>query len=216
MKKLVMTAAVLATAASVVTAQTVTSANMVGYTKVNAIKGQLTLVALNFEPSTNLVALLIGDQLPTGSFLHIWKKDTGAYLSVTKATRGGWGTTATINMGDAFWIQVPATAPLVTNTVILSGEVLQAATNTLAIGGPIDATGYYYPVDTLWGDTDLSVQLPNGSFLHVWNGTGYDSYTKATRGGWGAGATVNIGAAQGFWVQSAAPLNWSESRPFTP
>jgi len=60
MKKLVMTVAVLACAASVVSAQTVTSANMVGYAKVNAVGGELTLVALNFEPSTNLVSEIVG------------------------------------------------------------------------------------------------------------------------------------------------------------
>ena len=216
MKKLVMTVAVLACAASVVTAQTVTSANMVGYAKVEAVGGQLTLAALNFEPSTNLVSAIIGDQLPATSVLHIWDKASGSYNSVSKAARGGWPAGATIDLGQAFWIQAPAGSG--TNEIILSGEVLLDATNSTSIASGIDATGYYYPVDTLWVDTDLANALPATSVLHIWDEAtqGYESHSKAARGGWTDAGSVMIGPTTGFWVQTASGLSWDEERPFTP
>ena len=215
MKKLVMTAVALTCAASIASAQTVTSANMVGYAKVTAIKGQLTLTSLNFEPSSPLVADIIGTQLPVDSKLHIWNKGGGGYTTVPNNTRGGWGNTATISLGEAFWIELPASAPQVTNVVIISGEVLLSETNSVSIGGPIDATGFYYPVDILWGDTDLATQLPIDSKLHVWNGAGYNTFPNNTRGGWGAGNNVLITPTTGFWVEAPA-TSWDEVRPFTP
>jgi hypothetical protein len=209
MKKIGIIIAVVAFAAFAAQAQT-TSANIVGYTKVSATGGQLSLVALNFTPSSTSVANLIGDQLPNGSTLHIWDKETGAYNSVTKATRGGWGTVATIELGDAFWIEASGTD---TYEILLSGEVNTAETNTVVLSGGIDATGYYYPVETTWGNTDLSAALPNGSTVHFWNGSAYSSFTKATRGGWGVGADTVISATEGFWIQAEA--TWNEARPFS-
>lgn len=211
MKKLVMTAAVLACAASVVTAQTVTSANMVGYTKVQAIGGQLTLVSLNFAEQDVPVVNLIGDQLPSGSVLFVWDKTTQAYTGYTKAARGGWPVGSSISSGEAFWIQASGAA---TNQVILAGEVLLAATNTVALPLGLTATGYYYPVETLWTDTDLSVQLPSGSVLFKWDGSQYDGYTKAARGGWSTATGVTVGPNEGFWVSTPSAINWSEVRPF--
>ena len=77
-----------------------TSDNIVGYAKVTATGGELSLVALNFTPSSTAVSDLIGDQLPAGSTLHIWDKANGTYASVNKSARGGWGS-ATINLGEA-------------------------------------------------------------------------------------------------------------------
>lgn len=209
MKKTVITLAVVAFVAAAAQAQT-TSANLVGYTKVSATGGQLSLVALNFTPSSTSVADLIGDQLPNGSTLHIWDKDAGAYSSVTKAARGGWGAVATVELGDAFWIEASGTD---TYEIILAGEVNTAATNTVVLSGGIDATGYYYPVETTWGNTGLSDALPNGSTVHFWNGSAYSSFTKAARGGWGVGANTVISATEGFWVEAEA--TWNEARPFS-
>jgi len=84
-----------------------TSDNIVGYAKVTATGGELSLVALNFTPSSTSVADLIGDQLPAGSTLHIWDKANGAYNSVNKSARGGWGAAANVVVGPTtgFWVQ---------------------------------------------------------------------------------------------------------------
>ena len=138
-----------------------TSDNIVGYAKVTATGGELSLVALNFTPSSTAVSDLIGDQLPAGSTLHIWDKANGTYASVNKSARGGWGS-ATINLGDAFWIQASGSD---SHEIILSGDVNTAAINSSTIAAGIDATGLFFPVETTFGTTDLSSSLAAGSSI---------------------------------------------------
>ena len=80
MNKIGMFVVVVAFAATVAQAQT-TSANIVGYSKINAVGGELSLVALNFESSSTTVADLIGDQLPANSKIHLWN-GTGYSTSI--------------------------------------------------------------------------------------------------------------------------------------
>ena len=209
MKKLALMVGIVACAA-VVSAQTVTSANIVGYAKVQAVGGHLTLVALNFDTGGLTLDDLFGN-LPSGSAVHLWDKSAGIYRT-SNLGRGGFSPNLVLQMGDACWIEAAGTG---TNEIILSGDVLMDETNTVAVSAGIEGTGYFYPVATRWGDTDLAAQLPSGSRFHVWNGTGYDSYTKG-RGGWGTGDNATIDVAQGFWVEAAAGFTWSEVRPFTP
>ena len=227
MKKLVMTVAVLACAASIVSAQTVTSANMVGYTKVTAIGGELVLVALNFEPVTNLVTEIIGEQLPFQSNLYVWDQSTDSYRSYSKSGRaapGSWPSTATLSLGEAVWIEAPAGSG--TNEVIFSGEVLLAETNSLVVATPtpFEMVGFSYPVDIAFGDTALSEQLPFQSSIYFWDAAipGYVPYTKSGRaapGTWSAEAQATIiPASGGFWLESGDgnSVLWEEPRPFTP
>ena len=91
MKKLIMTAAVVACAA-IVSAQVV-SDNIVGYAKFTASEGAFTMAAINFEPSSPFVSDLIGNQLPLGSKIYKWDKATDGYVSYTKTGRsapGAW------------------------------------------------------------------------------------------------------------------------------
>lgn len=189
-----------------------TSDNIVGYAKVTVNGGELNLVALNFTPSSGTVADIIGDQLPVGSTIHIWNKETGIYDTVNKLGRGGWGA-ATINLGDAFWLQPSGSS---SHEVILSGDVNTAATNSSTIAAGIEATGLFFPVETTFGATDLSAALPVGSTIHIWDNASqsYDTYNKLGRGGWGSAASVVVGPTTGFWVQTVDSLTWDETRPF--
>lgn len=223
MKKLIMTAAVLACAASIVSAQTVSSANMVGYNKSTIVGGQLTIVAFNFTDSSGLVSELIGDQLPFQSKLYVWDKDSDSYRAYTKGGRfapGVWPADAYIENGEAVWVEAPVGSG--TNELVFSGEVLMEETNTVTIATPGDfeMTGFYYPVDIAFGDTDLANQLPFQSKVHFWNGTGYDSYTKSGRfppGVWSTEAQAKVIPNNGgFWIESTGTVNWVESRPFNP
>ena len=209
MKKTVITLAVVAFAAAAVQATT-TSANLVGYSKVSAVGGQLSLVALNFEATTTTVADIFGDQLPANSKIHLW--NGSAYSTVIKNSRSGWGV-GSINRGDAFWIESGASAG-VTNDIIFDGEVLTDATNTTSIADGIDLVGYSFPVETTFGSTDLADALPNDSKIHLWNGSGYLTAIKNSRSGWGAGANYVIGVNEGFWVETSSALDWNEARPF--
>ena len=217
MKKIIITAGVFACAVAIASAQTVTSANIVGYTKVVASDSALSLVAVNFIPASSNVNDLIGAQLPVNSKLHIWNKSSGAYNTVTySTTRAGtsWPASATLNLGDAFWIEVAPGGG--SNEVIMAGEVLGDDLST-TIGGPIDATGYFYPVSTTWGDTDLAAVLPADSKLHLWDGSAYTTYTKTTtRAGtdWSVEAKARvINPADGFWVEAPSTA-WTEVVPY--
>ena len=208
MKKLVMTVAVLACAASVVTAETVTSANMVGYTKVTAVGGELTLVALNFDTGGLTLPELVGDDLPTGSSIYLWDKSEGTYVTANK-NRGGWDASPVVNLGDMLWIKAASG----TNEIILSGEVNLAETNSVTLPAGLEGTGYFYPVETLLEDTALADQLETGSAIYIWNGNGYTTCNK-NRGGWDA--NPSIGVAEGFWVKTSSSFTWEEPRPFNP
>lgn len=207
MKKLLMTVAVLGCAA-VVTAQTVTSQNIVGYTKVTVTAGSLELVALNFDTGGLTVGDLIGDQLPGSSVVHLWDKTSRTYTTCNKG-RAGWDPNPVVNLGDALWLDAGSGV----NEVILSGEVLLADTNTVAMVTGVDALGYYYPVEVLFSTSDLAGQAPGSSVLHVWNGLNYDTFNKG-RAGWDGDPT--IGVADGFWLDTPSDFTWTEERPFTP
>jgi hypothetical protein len=211
MKKTILTMLVAIGLVCFSQAQT-TSANIVGYAKVTATGGELSLVALNFTPSSTLVADIIGDQLPNNSAIHIWDKSSGAYQTINKTARGGWGS-ATLDLGDAFWIQASGTDA---NEIILSGDVNTAATNSTTISAGIEATGLFFPVETTFGATDLAEDLPTNSAIHIWDSAtqSYSTYNKTARGGWGSANNVVVGPTTGFWVQIANSLNWDEARPF--
>ena len=214
MKKLVMTVAVLACAASIASAQTVTSANMVGYTKVNAVGSELALVALNFETDgATLSELIPGSDLPGLSTIYIWDKGTAAYLVATLSTRGAWSMDPVIDLGDAFWIAPAGTG---TNELIFSGEVLiEDSIITLPAG--IIATGYGYPVDKDFTTTEMAAELPGLSTVYTWDeGTqAYSVFTKSTRGAW-SGSPI-LDPVGGFWIDNPeGELTVTNTVPFTP
>ena len=214
MKKLIMTVAVLATA-SIVTAQTVTSANMVGYTKVNAVGGELSLVALNFETGGVELQDLIGGDVPSGSSVFLWDKVGGAYSVAALNTRGTWVPNLTFELGDAVWIQAAGSG---TNELIFSGEVL--TTNALiTLPAGVVATGYYFPVSKDFTATQMAADVANGSSLFIWDevAQGYLVWAKNTRGSWvGTGVPV-LDPKGGFWIDnSGAEVIVDEPVPFTP
>jgi hypothetical protein len=43
--------------------------------------------------------------------------------------------------------------------------------------------------------------LPNNSRVHIWNGAGYSTITKAALGGWGAGGSNLLQRGSGFWIE---------------
>lgn len=213
----------------------VLSQNAVGYVKVTVPRDGLALVRLDFLPidpaDDPIIANIIGDQLPILSKAHIWDSDAGAgglggYISVTK-TLSGWPTTGNgatpINQGDAFWLEVPASAAEPEYDVYLMGEVPgknnNQETNTVFGSGGVDAIGYPYPSAIAWGDTTLAPVLPPTSKLHIWDPYkdgigGYDSRTK-TISGWGTANDIIIEPGTAFWVETASSFEWDEEKPYT-
>ena len=213
MKKLVMTVAVLACAASIVSAQTVTSANMVGYTKVNAVGGQLTMCALNFETGGATLQELIGTDVPNLSGLFLWDVSAGAYVTASLGSRGTWSPDLVLELGDAFWIQAAGSG---TNELIFSGEVL-ITDSVITVPSGLAMVGYGYPVDQDWQNTQISADLPNLSGLFVWDNDtqSYTTYAKGSRGTWNG--NPGLGPTEGFWVDnSGVQIDVDEPVPFTP
>ncbi|MDZ8117921.1 hypothetical protein [Pontiella agarivorans] len=214
MKKIIATAA-MAACAAVVTAQTVTSANIVGYTKVEAVGGELTLVALNFDAGSATLQDLLGTDLPALSGVFLWDKGTGAYVGSTLNTRGSWTPNLTVNTGDAFWV---STAGSGTNELILSGEVItDDVVVTLPAG--IVATGYGYPVEKDFKDTQMASDLPSLSGIFLWDADtqSYAAWSKNTRGSWVGTGDPILAPSAGFWVDNAgSEVDVTEPVPFTP
>ena len=208
MKKLVLTAAAVA-CASMVMAQTTTSQNIVGYTKVSVDGGDLALVAVNFDSPITLQEL-IGTAVPALSTVYKWDKGTMAYAIATLNARGAWGPNLTLDIGDAFYI-APAGAG--TSEIIIPGEVL-GTDATIPVPTGIVATGMYFPVAQPWTSSALSGDLPALSTLYTWDqvAQGYGIFTKNARGAWSGNPT--IGVKDGFFVDNpGGPLSVVEPNP---
>ena len=206
MKKLIVVLVATFLVGAATEAQT-TSANLVGYSKVQVTGGQLSLVAVNFDTGGLTVNDMFGN-LPNLSTVYVWDKAANTYVSSTKG-RAGFSPNPAIANGDAMWVLAAGSA---VTDVIIAGEVNTAAQTTNTLNG-LDAVGLGYPVAVSFESTSLSAQAPSLSTLNVWNGTGYDTYTKG-RAGWGA-SSVNIGVSQGFWINTPSEVEWVEDRPFT-
>ena len=212
MKKLMTTVAVLGCAVAMVSAQTVTSANMVGYAKKTLPAGGFQIVSPQFQGTaagTTLDNAFSG--VVDGSAVYIW---TGtAYLPKISYFVGyGWfdagfnpkGDTV-INAGDALWLQDGGAS----STPIISGEVPSASsiTNTLAVGFNLIANPY--PVAMLLDDIPLA-SLSDGDSVYVWSEGAYLPKISYFVGyGWfDAGfdpkGNTEIPVGDGLWLSSAA------------
>ena len=104
MKKLVMTVAVLACAASIVSAQ-VTSVNIVGYNKTT--QAGLTLVSVDFDYDATGVTpeAVYGSTLPVGSKIYTYTPGVGYSTSEYVDSFGSqfWTADPTIKVGEGFW-----------------------------------------------------------------------------------------------------------------
>lgn len=226
MKKLTVLILAIALVCPLAFGQTqVLSRNAVGYVKVTVASNGYNLVRIDFEGlgDDTTVSNVIGEQLPNGSFVHIWDRSLKTYVSVQKPLRGGaWGANV-LNRGDAFWLRVPGLVATSNEyTVFLMGEVPDTfgggGTSSIPNLTGIDAIGYAYPAEIRWVDTELASNAPNGAFLHVWNGSNYLSYQKPLRGGWpSAASNVVLHPGQAFWYRpgSSVTQTWTETKPYT-
>ena len=174
MKKL-MTALAVCAVAGFAVAQTVTSANIVGYNTAT-IKPGFTMLSANFAAVTNVSAsislqnlfspsgLIASNTVSQSDQIQIWNGSSfvGYFYQAYKATNPnkfaagpawvlttvpGIATTATIPPGTGFWFSRPTGAGYTTTTVTVAGQVLQATTNTFALNAGFNMIGSAYPVD---------------------------------------------------------------------
>jgi hypothetical protein len=211
MKKLMMTAAVVACAAAV-TAQTVTSANIVGYAKATVPGPGFEIVAPQFNAG-DAGGITLGDAFSGMNDLDEVLFWNGAGYDTFRYYAGyGWyynndidpADDVLVPEGQAIWAKSAVGA-----TLIMAGEVPTAAsvTNSVAVGFNMIANPY--PVEIALGDLDVS-QLTDVDEILVWNGTGYDIYRYYAGYGWyfnndiDPADTVKIGVGQGVWLKAAA------------
>jgi len=219
-KTLLLAAAALA--AGIVTSEAqsnVYSQNIVGYAQVILPAGQYAAVCNPFNldgtnNSTNVLA-----SLPNGSVLQYW---TGSgFDTATKASfgpnAGQWNTNFVLAPGTGFFINCSS---LFTNTFIGNVVVAAGATNTdnlasganVFIGSPVPYSGNLTDSATIYG-LNLGASLPNGSVVQFWNGSGYNTATKASFGPNAGNFNTNfvISIGQGLFVTPGGATSWSQS-----
>jgi hypothetical protein len=160
---------------------------------------------------------VIGDQLPDDSIVYIWNAASNKYDIESKAARGGWTPNSyPIEPGAGIWLEVPSSAASNQYDVYLMGEVPSETNWVVTVPSNLNCVGYTYPVATLWTNTELAKNLPTDSLIYLWDGTNYDIYSKAARGGWSTAADLVIEPGVGFWVDNrGSALDWDIVKPYT-
>jgi hypothetical protein len=213
MKKLVMTAAVLACAASIVSAQ-VYSQNIVGYAKRSIPVSSFRMISAQFVASnshTNGITLgnafsNVGDQ----DQVLFWN-GSGYDVYTYYAGYGWYDVTATvpsddvlIPQGTAVWAKSNSGTDLV-----ISGEVPSSGSVTNMLSSGFNMVSDPYPVDMTLADIPTN-SLSDQDQAMLWNGSGYGVYTYYAGYGWyDVTATIPSGSTkvsvgQGFWLKSAS------------
>jgi len=218
MKKLVMTAAVLACATSMVAAQTVTSANIVGYSKATISAGGLQMLSSQFSGSNGNVTLDNAfANLGSGTIVYAW--NGSGYTVYTYYGAYGWfdalftpsGSVA-INSGSAVWVQDAGAGA----TTISSGEVPGTNSVDVSVSAGLNMLANPYPVALALDD--IPAGLTSGDLVYAWNGAGYTVYTYYGAYGWfdalfTPSGSVEIGVGKGVWLsaQGAATLTFNKA-----
>jgi hypothetical protein len=195
-------------------AESVFSANVLGYKRIAVPSNQFVLVALNFNNVSNTVNGLFGT-LPTGSSVSIWDSSpapAGQKWVAYNKIRGGWSPSGTnvIAIGSGVFIKTPANT-----NVVLAGEVPLAATNTLQTQSNLfKILSYPYPVNMAFTNTAIAKGAQTGDAVSFWN-NGWLTYNKI-RGGWSPTATnvqLQIGSAMLYKGVTDRTIN--EVKPYT-
>jgi hypothetical protein len=207
MKKLMMTAAVVA-CAGIVSAQ-VFSDNIVGYSQQTLPAGQLLIVSSQFtgDAGGTTLGAAFTDQA-AGSKVYIW---TGSGYTIGTYFAGyGWFDAGFASLdatplpaGTALWIEDAGAG----STPLALGEVPGAATVDVALINGLTMIANPYPVATLVGDLPTA-GLAGGEKIYIWNGSGYIIGTYFAGYGWFDSTfasldAIEIPVGQGLWLESS-------------
>jgi hypothetical protein len=206
-KTLLIAAAALAAATISSQAQTVFSANVVGYVNVVCPANTLVLTSNPLDDGTNTANDLLGS-LPNKSQIQLW--NGSGFTGITKGA-GGFTPNPSIPVGTGFFVKaasnftntfvgnvVPVVGGTSTNNLPLNTLILVGS--TLPVGGTFNDVG----TNTL----NLIATLPNKSQIQTWNGTGFTGFTK---GAAGFSPNPSLSVAQGFFIKSASATNWTQT-----
>jgi len=210
----------------------VLSRNAVGYVKISAPRGGLTLARNDFislagNPTpSNLFGL---STFPIGTKLYIWDNigarynlellSSNAFTHIVK-----WSpNTSTLSPGHGFWIAVPGTAASNIYEGFIMGEVPDKNTSPTArvdIVTGINMFGYPYPSEVRWTNTQLAKSAQIGDTLFTWNGSSYqqniftsNAFTHVVK--WSNTNQVLM-VGQGYWFKRVgSSLSSYETKPYT-
>lgn len=198
-------------------AQTVTSANIVGYVKVETTNG-LQIVAQQFDSTNATPAGLFGDTLPLGSKIYKFDPSTGYGGNISEYTTvflvgDGWDRDLDLSEGS-FWVETTAVS-----TNVFAGDVNMSTNVTTVIPPGLSLITYPYPVAVNINDLDITPTLGDKIYKYdPANGYGGQiaEYTTVflTGDAWDRVLTFEVG--EGFWYENAAATTnvWVEARPF--
>lgn len=228
MKKTLWIAIAGALAASVIaaSAQEVHSANAVGYIKKTLpAGGKLVAMSIPLDSMTN-TSLVFGEtsvasEAPVDSFVYFWDTTAQSWIAGLKSGKG-WGpaqATKVLEPGEGFFLQGD---PLAVDDVevTITGEVPSDATLTRAIpgGNALGTLANPYPVDFVFGDSDVAANASVDSFVYFWDVDAQSWIAGLKSGkGWGpAQAAKVVQAGEGFFLQESGSVNqWEETKPYT-
>lgn len=207
-KTLIIAAAALISASAF--AQTVSSANVVGYNKIDLTAGQFSLISTAWVGTNNTVGGLFND-LPGGTVVYFWNNAGQSYSSVSKG-RGGWGDGATniIERGAGVFVSLPTGED---QQLTISGEVPNDGDFTNHVANGFSMISFPYPTDVAFEDTSLFTNSVGGDVLYFWN-NGYTSISKG-RGGWGGGETNVIKMGTAVFYSSGTAQSVGENQPYS-
>lgn len=217
MKKIIATTALVAAAAAV-TAQTVTSANIVGYNKLDNSALELTSAQF-YVGEANSIDDVFGDQLPVGSKVYKYTPGSGYGGNISTFSSvflGGtaWSVDLELVPGEAFWVETPSAAPSIT-----AGEVPMESSVTNNIVPGLQLMSYPYPVEVSISDMNLTPTVGDKIYKYdPVNGYGgnISTFSSVFLGGTAWNVDLVFGVGEGFWYESAAAgtVEWVEARPF--
>jgi len=208
-KSLILAAAALAVGVFTSQAQTVYSANIVGYVNQTLTAGQYQLVTPTLSVTSTNSAEDVLPALQTGDEILLWNAGAGSYEGYTFITAGTWqlpngntGPAPLLGLGQGFFYLNGQTLNE-TNTTV--GTV--ALTNTVTLPAGVYAlVGTTPPVSDALDGANLNLPLQTADEVLLWDpvGTTYLGYTFISAGVWqlpngNTGTAPTLPVGQGFF-----------------
>jgi len=164
------------------------------------------------------------EELDVGSSVYFWSGTSWEKSQKRKVGDNirwsGGVTNRVVQNGEAVFVQGPTGGE--SKPVALLGELPTELTLEYKLTGSnnLDARAVsLYPVEVVFGDTELEETLPVSSSVYFWSGSSWEKYQKRQVGNnirWTGGVTnrvVNVG--EGIFVMSTgAVATVTQSRPF--
>lgn len=216
-KALLGLAALAVSAVTCVAQSNVYSLNIVGYVNVDVAAG-LNLISNPLKPSNGNYNITNTISLPDtadGAFIYKWAGTAWSGDIPSWIAGFGWAPEATINHGEAFFLQSP-----VATKVLFVGEVATGNVETTLQPG-LSVVANKIPVEQNWPGSDIG---NDGDSIYTWGGSAWDAsiWSYIDGFGWsnggGAGDNVNgpllkVGGGA-VYQNTGAALTWT--RAFNP